>query len=259
MSDVVLFERVQPHVALVTLNRPEARNAINTPLALAFAKIYDQIENDPDIWVAILTGTGGQAFCAGADLKEIASGGMQSLMDACTKGFDRFARKQHAKPWIAAVNGFAMGGGTEFALGCDMIVAGEGANFGVPEVKRGIMALGGGMIGLPRVIPRNVALEYIATGAAMPAKRAYELGLANRLVPADQVIPEAIKLAAAICENSPYCVRESLKIARIVPDKTADELWAINAVAATALMKSEDFKEGPRAFAEKRKPNWTGR
>jgi enoyl-CoA hydratase/carnithine racemase len=259
MSDVVKFERVQPHVALVTLNRPEARNAINSEVALAFAKIYDEIENDPDIWVAILTGTGGQAFCAGADLKEIASVGLQSLIDACAKGFDRFTRKQHTKPWIAAVNGFAMGGGTEFALGCDMIVAGDGAHFGVPEVKRGLMALGGGVIGLPRVIPRNVALEYIATGAAMPARRAYELGLANRVVPADQVIPEAIKLAEAICENSPYCVRESLKLARIVPDKTADELWALNATAAVAVMKSEDYQEGPRAFAEKRKPNWTGR
>jgi enoyl-CoA hydratase/carnithine racemase len=258
MTQPVLFERARAHVALVTLNRPEARNAINSDLANAFKRIYRDIESDPDIWIAVLAGAGG-AFCAGADLKEIAAGNIRGLLEACEGGINEFIRQKQAKPWIAAVNGFALGGGTEFALSCDMIVAGEGASFGLPEVKRGVMALGGGIMGLPRVMPRNIALEYIATGAPISAQRAYELGFANRVVPAEKVLEEALKLAEAISENSPYCVRESLKIARRVPDLDKDQLWEICLAANERLQKSEDFREGPKAFAEKRKPNWTGR
>jgi len=258
MTQPVLFERVRPHVALVTLNRPEARNAINTGLALGFKQALHDIESDPDIWIAILTGAAG-TFCAGADLKEIAAGNIRGLLEACEDGVNTFIRQQHSKPWIAAVNGFALGGGTEFALSCDMIMAGEGSSFGLPEVKRGIMALGGGIMGLPRVMPRNIALEYIATGAPITAKRAYELGFANRVVSPDKVIAEAVTLAEAICENSPYAVRESVKIARRVPDLDKDQLWEVCLAANEQLQKSADFKEGPKAFAEKRKPNWTGR
>jgi enoyl-CoA hydratase/carnithine racemase len=147
----------------------------------------------------------------------------------------------------------------EFVLSCDMVVAGEGASFGLPEVKRGVMALGGGIIGLARALPRNIALEHIATGAPISARRAYELGLANRVVAGDKVLDEALALAEAIGENSPYCVRESLNIARRVADLSNEELWNICAAATQALHNSEDFREGPKAFAERRKSKWTGK
>jgi len=255
----VLLTVPGPHVAQLAFNRPRARNAINSELALAFGTLYRQVEADSDVWVVILTGAGEEAFCAGADLKEIAAGNGEGLAQACKTFSDFIQQNNRQKPWIAAVNGFALGGGTEFALACDMIVAAENATLGLPEVKRGVMALGGGVIQLPRALPRNIALEYIATGAPITPARGYELGMVNRLAPKGGALSAALEIAAAIAENSPYCVRESLKIAREADDLTRQELWALSETARVKLQQTQDYQEGPRAFAEKRKPNWAGK
>jgi enoyl-CoA hydratase/carnithine racemase len=254
MNDTVLFERPRPHVALVTLNRPEARNAINIDMSLAFKRIYHDIESDPDIWISVLAGTP-PAFCAGADLKQPRSG---ALMDAVEGGMALFMGQKHTKPWIAAVRGYALGGGTEMALACDMIVAGMSAVFGLPEVKRGLVAISGVTV-LPRIIPRNLAMELIATGAHLPAARAHELGIVNRLVADDRVVEEALALADAVCENAPVAVRESVALARRVADLDRDALWTVGKALHARLQQTEDYTEGRRAFAEKRKPRWSGR
>jgi enoyl-CoA hydratase/carnithine racemase len=258
MSDAVLTKQVAEHVTLVTINRPDARNAVNGDVAQGLERAVFETEKDPNVWVVILTGAGDKAFCAGADLKAVSQGGSGSLG---TKGggFAGFVHQPRTKPWIAAVNGFALAGGTEIALACDLIVAIEEAAFGLPEVKRGLVAGAGGLYRLPRALPKAIALELIMTGAHFDAKRAFGYGLVNRLVPRDQLLPEALKLAAAICENAPISVRESLAVARRALDLTDAELREVSAVASRKVAATEDYKEGPRAFIEKRAPKWVGR
>lgn len=254
----VLFERIDEHIALITINRPAARNSVNGEVATALARYVKETEEDDSIWAVVLTGSGDRAFCAGADLNEVAAG-RRNLFNTPEGGFAGFVHAQRAKPWIAAVNASAVGGGTEIALACDMIVAAEAASFCLPETRRGLIAGAGGAFRLPRAIPRAIAMELIATGASLPAARALTLGMVNRVVPQAEVVPEALRLAAQLCANAPVPVRESLKIARAAADLTEAELWERSRAAGILNRTTEDYKEGPRAFLEKREPKWKGR
>jgi crotonobetainyl-CoA hydratase len=211
-----------------------------------------------------VTGAGDKAFCAGADLKAVSRGesigGTDPRADAW--GFAGYVRHHISKPTIAAVNGFALGGGTELALASDLAVAAETASFGLPEVKRGIYAAAGGVIRLPDQLPKKVAMEMILTGEPISARRALELGLVNRVVPPDQVIAAAVALAEQICANAPLSVQASKRIACGIIDgriPAEDDAWGLSAAEGKTLRQSADSKEGPLAFAEKRAPRWQGR
>jgi len=253
----VLFERIGEHIALVTLNRPAQRNAVNGALARALEEYVWQIEADKTIWAGILYASSDRSFCAGADLSEVSAGRGRELFTE-KGGFAGFAYAKRQKPWIAAVRGFALGGGLELSLACDMIVAGESASFGLPEVRRGIIAGAGGAYRLPLAIPRAIALEMVATGVPITAARAYELGLVNRVVPDAAVRDTAIALAEAVAEGAPVSVRESLKVARVANEHSEADLQAMLAAGVKAVEASADYQEGPRAFVEKRKPVWRG-
>ena len=256
-DDVLLTEIVEPHIALLTLNRPQARNAINGVLARALAAAVADVENDPDIWVAILTGAGGGAFCAGIDLKEAAAG-RASEFETEAGGLAGFVRSPRAKVWIAAAQSHALAGGLELLLACDLAVAADCATFGLPEVRWGLIAGGGGVIRLPRTIPSRIAFEMIATARPISAAEAGHYGLVNAVVPAAEVTATALGLARRICANAPLAVRESLTVARRAAGAAEGELWALTASAARSLSSTADWAEGPRAFAEKRPPQWTG-
>ncbi|HAY07599.1 MAG TPA: crotonase/enoyl-CoA hydratase family protein [Hyphomonas sp.] len=245
------------NVAIITMNRPEARNAINGEMAATMEAAIDQMENDPEVWVGILTAVG-KAFCAGADLKEISAGNGGALS---TKkgGFAGIAKRERTKPLIAAITGSALAGGTEIALSCDMIIAADDTNFGLPEVKRSLVAGAGGLFRLPRQIGKAVALEAILTGDPLSSQRAYELGMVNKVVPEAQVMDEAMKLAGRITANAPLAVKASRAVALNAAVKTDDELWKDSGVAFASLVNTEDYKEGPRAFIEKRAPVWKGK
>lgn len=257
-AGAVLFEVIEPHIALVTINRPEARNAVNGAVAAGLEAALDRVEADPDLWVAILTGAGPHAFCAGADLKEVSNGRGHTLATA-KGGFAGFVRAPRSKLWIAAAQGHALAGGLELLLTCDLSVVAETANLGLPEVKRSLVAGAGGVFRLPRALPRALALEMIATGDPIPAPRAGHYGLVNAVVPADQVIPTALALARRAAVNAPIAVRESLGVARQAYDLQEARLWDVCGEAGQRVRQTEDFKEGPRAFVEKRAPNWVGR
>jgi enoyl-CoA hydratase/carnithine racemase len=262
MSDLslsaVLVELLPDHVALVTLNRPAARNAVNGDVAAGLQAAIDQTEANDSVWVVILTGAGSEAFCAGADLKAVSSGRSGELRTA-RSGFAGFVNANRTKPWIAAVNGPALAGGCEIVLACDLVVAVPGARFGLPEVKRGLVAAAGGLYRLPRALSPAVAREMILTGEPISAERAHQLGMVNQLAAADQLLAAAQALAARITVNAPVAVRASLAVARQALDLSEAELQALSAVAQQQVMASEDFQEGPRAFIEKRAPRWTGR
>ena len=255
---VVLFERPAPHVALITLNRPEARNAVNGAVAQAMELFLRRTEEDPDIWVVVLTGAGDKVFSAGADLKEVSRGNVESLW---TKdgGFGGFVHAKRSKPWIAAVEGLALAGGCELALACDLIVAAEGGAFGLPEVTRGLCAAAGGLYRLPRAIPRAVATQMILTGERLASERAAELGLVSRLVPQGKAVEEALSVAQTIAQNAPLAVRESLAVARKADDLDDDALRRMSDEAQARLQRTEDIIEGATAFVEKRPPIWKGR
>jgi crotonobetainyl-CoA hydratase len=259
----VLVEQ-RGHVLIVTLNRPDARNAVNLDLTVGVGEALDHAEADPSVWVVVITGAGDKAFCAGADLKEAAAGRLSGNGDERLErwGFAGYVRHFISKPTIAAVNGFALGGGTELVLASDLAVAAETATFGLPEVKRGIFAGAGGTFRLPRQVPQKVAMEAILTGQPISAQRALELGLVNRVVPFDGLLDAALELAASICENAPLAVQVSKRIARGVTDQdipaeAAD--WERTGIEGGILMRSEDAREGMVAFAEKRAPRWQGK
>lgn len=257
-NSAVLIEKLPDHVTLVTINRPEARNAVSGEVAAGLEAAIDQTEADVDCWVVILTGAGNDAFCAGADLKTVSSGNGHTLRTQ-RGGFAGFVHAPRSKPWIAAINGPALAGGCELSLACDLRVATPESRFGVPEVKRGLIASAGGLYRLPRALPQAVALEMILTGEPISAERAHALGMVNALAPRDGLIAAAQALAARITVNAPVSVRHSLSVARQALDLSDAELMAVSQKAQAANMTSEDFKEGPRAFIEKRAPKWTGR
>ncbi len=250
------FEQRGPF-AVITINRPEARNAVNGAVANGIEEAIDKIEADDGTWVGILTGVP-PVFCAGADLKEINAGNAGGL---ATKrgGFGGITMRERTKPIIAAVDGPALAGGTEIVLSCDLVVASTTATFGIPEVKRALVAGAGGLFRLGRKIPINIAMELTLTGDPIDATRAHQLGLVNRLVEPGQALDEAISLADQICANAPIAVRESRKIVLEATNAPDDVGWKMSAEGMAKAMSSEDLQEGLTAFIEKRKPNWKGR
>jgi crotonobetainyl-CoA hydratase len=259
----VLVDLMQ-HVMVVTINRPEARNAVNLAVHECVGEALEEAEKNPEIRAVILTGAGNQAFCSGADLKAIARGDRLAPNDPVQQawGFAGYVTHHISKPTIAAVNGVALGGGTELTLASDLAVAAETALFGLPEVKRGILAGAGGAFRLGAQLPPKVAMEILLSGDPISAHRALELGLVNAVVPTAQVLDAALSLAARLTVNAPLAVQASKRIARGVVEgrvPTEDDAWALSRQEGAALMCSEDAREGPRAFAEKRQPIWKAR
>lgn len=258
MSNLVKFEKRDDHIAIVTLDRPEKRNAVNAEIAAAMDRLVKLTEADPDIWVVILTSSNDKVFCAGADLAEVSAGNGKKLYTG-DGGFAGFVYNTRIKPWIAATKGVTVAGGLELCLACDMIVAGDNCSFGVPEAKRSLIAGAGGVTRMPKRIPTAIAIEMIATGDPISAERAYAIGLINRLVPVDQVMDEAIALARAITANSPLAVREGIAVAKQAATLTDEEGQKVADTALARLQTTEDYREGPLAFVEKRPPVWKGR
>ena len=243
--------------AIVKINRPEARNAVNGAVAQGIEAAIDRIEEDDAIWLGILTGEP-PVFCAGADLKEINSGNAAALATA-KGGFGGIVQRERTKPIIAAVDGPALAGGTEIVLSCDLVVASTTATFGIPEVKRSLVAAAGGLFRLGRKIPLNIAMELALTGDPIDATRAHHFGLVNRLVEPGEALSAAVALAEQVCANAPVAVRETRKIV-LEATHADDEIgWKMSMEGMAKAMSSEDFSEGLTAFIEKRPPQWTGR
>jgi enoyl-CoA hydratase len=257
MSQTVRYE-VKDRIATITLDRPARRNAIDAAMTAALRTALDRFESDRETLVAILTGSGDQAFCAGMDLKAFANGEGPAILEG-PGGFAGFTHYPRTKPCIAAVNGAALGGGCEIVLSCDLIVAAEHARFGLPEVTRGLFAASGGVLRLPRLIPRARALELLLTGDLIDAQTACDLGLINKVVPHGRLLETARDLALRISANAPLAVRETLALARAVFALPEEQLQSRNDAAWTRISASEDAREGPRAFAEKRPAVWQER
>ena len=244
-------------VGVLTIRRPEARNAVNGDVAKGMEAAIDQLEDDADAWLGVVTGEG-TVFSAGADLKAIAAGQAADLQTQ-RGGFAGIVRRERTKPLIAAVDGPALAGGCEIALACDLIVASREAVFGLPEVKRSLGAVAGGLFRLPRAIGPKVAMEVVLTGDPLPAERAYALGMVNELTDPGKTLDAAMALAERIAANAPLAVRASRKVVAAALTEDDETLWNMGFAAMAELASTEDFAEGPRAFIEKRPPKWKGR
>jgi len=246
------------HLLIVTIARPEVMNAIHPPASAELARAFDEFVADPELWVAIVTGKGDKAFCAGNDLKYQAGGGK---LEWPASGFGGLtSRFDNPKPVIAAVNGLAMGGGFEIVLSCDVVVAAEHALFALPEPRVGLAALAGGMQRLPRQIPLKHAMGMLLTGRRVSAEEGQRFGFVNEVVPLGQALAGARRWADQILECSPVSVRTTKAVAlQSLAHASLEQSLAARYDAVVDLVKSEDFVEGPRAFAEKRKPTWKGR
>lgn len=242
-------------VRVLRLQRPQARNAMTGTLARAISAAIDSFDACDEWQVAVITGEGGH-FCSGMDLKAFTRG---ELPWDPARGFGGLTEKPPTKPIIAAVEGYAVAGGFELALACDLIVAAEDSQFGLPEVRRGLVASGGGLMRLPRRLPYFLAMEMALTGDLLPAQRAWAQGLVNRLAPPGQALAQALELAGRIAEQAPLAVRTSKAIVVQSATWPADEMFARQAPLADLVGRSEDALEGARAFAEKRSPQWLGR
>lgn len=253
----VLFER-RRRIALFTINRPGRRNAVDSEVTRLMNEYVLEFERDPDLWVGIVTGAGADAFSAGADLIEVAAGRMAQIKDVDPYGFAGLMRGERAKPMIAAVNGFALAGGLEIVIACDVVVASETAYFGIPEVSRGIIAGAGGLQRLPLLIPPLRAMEMILSGQPIDANEARALGLVNHVVPQPELLGRAAEIAESIVANAPVAVQESRAVARTSIASGEGAAWARTDEAWARVRASPDALEGPAAFAERRPPVWVG-
>ncbi|HEV2999640.1 MAG TPA: crotonase/enoyl-CoA hydratase family protein [Solirubrobacteraceae bacterium] len=249
----VLTER-RDGVLLITLNRPEARNAVNLPLAEGVAAALDELDGADDVSVGILTGAGG-GFCAGMDLKAFVTGERPWVGD---RGFAGIVQRGPRKPIIAAIEGFAVAGGLEVALACDLIVAARGAKLGIPEVKRSLVAAGGALLRLPQRIPYGLAMELALTGDTIAAERGAEVGLVDRLAEPGGAVDAALELAAAIARNGPLALTATKEVLLRQRDWSTEEFWAKQGEITGPVFGSNDAREGAVAFSEKREPRWTG-
>lgn len=253
-TDEVLVER-REGVQIITINRPRAKNALNAAVARTIADAVDELDASDDLRVGVLTGAGG-AFSAGMDLKAFLRG---ESPDIPGRGLARITVTPPEKPLIGAVEGWALAGGFELLLACDLVVAGRTAKFGVPEVRRSLVAAAGGALLLPQRVPPAIAMEMLITGEPITADRAAEVGLINRLAPEGQALTEALELAARIAENGPLAVAATKRIARSATDWSWEEGWEQQKKIIDPVFASDDAREGAAAFTEKRHPVWMGR
>jgi enoyl-CoA hydratase len=250
----VLTER-RERVLLITINRPDQRNAVNAAVAQGIAAAMDELDGTPELSVGILTGAG-KGFCAGMDLKAFVAG---ESPYAEGRGFAGITQRAAAKPLIAAIEGFAVAGGLEVALSCDVIVAARGARLGIPEVKRSLVAAGGALLRLPRVLPRTIAMELALTGDPIDAERAHAFGLVNRLAEPGEAVAVALELADTIAANGPLALAATKRILTEAVDWPDSEFFTRQGEISGSVFSSEDAREGSVAFAEKRAPVWKGR
>jgi len=254
-SDSAVLTERRDRVLVITINRPDQRNAVNAAVAQGIAAALDELDGDGALSIGVLTGAG-KGFCAGMDLKAFVAGERPYADD---RGFAGITMRSADKPLIAAIEGFAVAGGLEVALACDLIVAARGAKLGVPEVKRSLVAAGGALLRLPRVLPRNVATELALTGDPITAERAHELGMVSRLAEPGAALQAALELAEAIAVNGPLALAATKRILREAVDWPEAEFFTRQGEIAGPVMASEDAREGATAFAEKRPPVWRGR
>jgi enoyl-CoA hydratase len=250
VADEVLTER-RGRILLITLNRPDARNAINSELSEGLVRAIDELDDDDGLTAGVVTGAG-RGFCAGMDLKAFAAGGPP-------KALPRLLQQGAAKPLIAAIEGFAMAGGLELALTCDLLVAAKGAKLGIPEAAVGLFAAGGALLRLPQRVPYGVAMEMALTADPITAEQGFEYGLVTRLAEPGQAVEVALALAERIARNAPLSVAASKRLIRDSQGCTEEAFWPMQKPLIPGVFASEDAKEGPRAFAEKRAPVWSGR
>jgi len=253
-EQAVLTER-RDRILLITINRPDQRNAVNAAVAAGIAAALDELDDTADLSVGVLTGAG-KGFSAGMDLKAFVAGERPYAGD---RGFAGITQRPAQKPLIAAVEGFALAGGLEIALACDVIVAARGTRLGIPEVKRSLVAAAGALLRLPRALPRNIAMELALTGDPIEAERGYELGLVNRLAEPGGALEMALELAGAIAANGPLALAATKRIMTEAVDWPDAEFFARQSSFVGPVMTSEDAREGATAFAEKRAPVWKGR
>jgi enoyl-CoA hydratase len=255
MSDQAILTEERDGILIITINRPDARNAVNGDVANGMAEALDRLDAEDDLRVGIVTGAGGY-FSAGMDLKAFVQGQSPYAGD---RGFAGITQRAAKKPLIAAVEGFALAGGFEIALSCDLIVASREARFGIPEVKRSLVAAAGALLRLPKRIPYHLAMELALTGEPISAERAHEIGIVNRLAEPGSALDAAIELANKIVKNAPLALMASKEILENAIDWTEAEGWAKQGEISGPVFSSEDAREGATAFAEKREPVWQGR
>lgn len=253
-DQAVLTER-RERTLLITINRPDQRNAINAAVAAGIAAALDRLDDDSELALGVLTGAG-KGFSSGMDLKAFVAGESPYAGD---RGFAGITQRAAVKPLIAAIEGFAVAGGLEVALSCDLIVAARGARLAIPEVKRSLVAAGGALLRLPHVLPRSIAMELALTGDPIDAERAYELGMVNRIAEPEGAVAAALELANAIAANGPLALAATKRILAESVDWPESEFFARQGEIAGPVMGSEDAREGAQAFAEKRPPVWKGR
>jgi len=253
MTNEVTTE-VRDQIMIITLNRPDAMNAVNQALSDQLAKSLDELDNNQDVSVGILTGAG-RGFCAGMDLKEFVVSGLPTASD---RGFGGIVERASKKPLLCAVEGFALAGGLEVALSTDMIIASKGAKFGIPEVTVGLFAAAGALLRLPRSVPYGRAMKMALTGEPIKAEEAYELGMVTELCEKGEALNTALDIASRIAKNAPLGLIASKQLIREMQGRTEQEFFSTQQAQIDVVFNSEDGKEGATAFAEKRAPNWKG-